>query len=174
MNTHATDPAIHKFELSGLGKAPFRIMGCEEKRGPIRSSHNGAEVSVGAPGQPMGTCDYCGQGIAICWNIRSSDGKTFIVGSDCVAKTGDAGLKRAIQPIVRKMTKARDDARIEAAMDRLADVEAALRAQPHPVAFMAERGMTLFDSVEWTFRNAGNAGKIRAARIVESCAKDGA
>ena len=52
---------IHVFEKAGLGVAPFRFVGVEERRGPIQIS---ATLFVGAPGQPMGSCQLCGTGIA--------------------------------------------------------------------------------------------------------------
>ena len=76
---------LHPFEISGLGLAPFRFVGFERKVGPINLADG---LTIGAAGQPMGMCDHCGQGIANCFSIKSSDGKTFIVGSDCVASWG--------------------------------------------------------------------------------------
>ena len=75
---------LHPFEDAGLGVAPFRFVGVENRVGPI-SLGNG--VTVGAPGQPMGVCDYCSQGIKECCIIQDSTGKTFVVGNVCVGKT---------------------------------------------------------------------------------------
>lgn len=67
----------HAFERAGLGIAPFHYVGMYEK----------VYVAFpGAPAQPSGTCDYCGNGIRYCCQIQSADGKKFIVGTDCVAK----------------------------------------------------------------------------------------
>lgn len=74
---------LHPFEESGLGKAPFRCTGWEHRVGPIKLS---CGMEVGSPGQPMGTCDFCGNGIAVCMQIVSADGKRFEVGCDCVKK----------------------------------------------------------------------------------------
>jgi len=90
---------IHAFERAGLGKAPFRCIGVEEKRGPI-TLPNG--LQVGAPGQAMGTCAFCSQGIAECYLIQNADKKQFTVGCDCVRKTGDAGMRKAINMHVRR------------------------------------------------------------------------
>ena len=67
---------MHPFEAAGLGLAPFSYVGMTEK------------VYSACPGhsQPAGTCDYCGQGIKYCCEIRSADGRSFIVGCDCVRK----------------------------------------------------------------------------------------
>lgn len=43
---------IHKFELAGLGKAPFHFTG--------QVSEKTYQACNGAPVQPASTCDYCG------------------------------------------------------------------------------------------------------------------
>lgn len=76
---------VHPFERVGLGKAPFRVAGYEKR------------VFYACPGAPMqcgGSCDYCGTGIVHTFIIVSADGKRFVVGSDCVAKTGDRAMVR--------------------------------------------------------------------------------
>lgn len=67
---------IHPFEKAGLGKAPFRCVGCRENW----------FVMPGFGQKPGGTCDYCGTGILYEYVIKSSDGAEFVVGSDCVMK----------------------------------------------------------------------------------------
>lgn len=69
---------MHVFEKAGLGKAPFRCVGLTEKV---------YQSCQGAPVQPGGSCDYCGTGIRWCFDIRSADGKRFVVGSSCVERT---------------------------------------------------------------------------------------
>lgn len=105
---------VHKFEAAGLGKAPFTFLGMERRVGPIDLGNG---MSVGAPGQPMGVCDFCGTGIADCYIIRSADDKHSIVGCDCIRKHGDAGLVKVIDPIVReaKNRKARERAAVKRA-----------------------------------------------------------
>lgn len=163
---------VHAFERAGLGKAPFRVVGVEVRYGPIPIlDKNGHPTggSVGAPGQPMGTCQFCSQGIAECWIIRSSDGKTFDVGCECVRKTGDAGLRKSMAPHKRKMDHAKADARIERAKESMmdADVIHALESQPAPRGSRAPNALSW---VRWMMQNAGRAGMIRAARLVESAA----
>jgi hypothetical protein len=68
----------HPFEKAGLGYAPFRCVGCRE---------NWFEMP-GFGRKPGGTCDYCGTGILYEFVIKSADGKSFVVGCDCVRKTG--------------------------------------------------------------------------------------
>lgn len=97
---------IHKFEQAGLGLAPFSYVGMHEK------------VYVpcpGAPAQPAGTCQYCGNGIRYCCNIRSADGKEFIVGTDCVRKvysvTNVARMESDVQKLAREKRQAAAAAR---------------------------------------------------------------
>lgn len=68
--------SMHPFEIAGLGKAPFRCVGMEEK---FITHPTGTT-------QAAGTCDYCGTGIRYCYQIQSFDGKGFKVGCDCVGK----------------------------------------------------------------------------------------
>lgn len=163
-----TTKTIHPFETAGLGKAPFKFAGMYEDRGP-KQYPNG--MTVGAPGQPMGTCEYCGQGIALCCRIASADGKTFVVGSDCVEKTNDpkfaetpaerlaaAALLRGVNKELnahkaaqRRRLKLK---KLAAIQDWFNDNQARLSSMPNPV----RPGETLWDCVCWYRRNAGARG----------------
>lgn len=70
--------ALHPFERAGLGRAPFRCTA-------VRT--NWFEMP-GFGRKPGGCCDYCYTGILYEYVIESSDGKAFVVGSDCVRRTG--------------------------------------------------------------------------------------
>lgn len=162
---------LHKFEKAGLGKAPFRIMGHEEKRGPIDLGNG---LTVGSPGQPMGTCDFCGTGIVDCFRIASSDGKTFIVGSVCVEKTGDKGLMKIVKSeISRKQTAqrhAREAEKIIVLQAKLADpvIRESLSAVDHPLRWRQAQGDTLLDWAEWMMANSGNSGKMAVFRALKT------
>lgn len=136
---------VHVFERAGLGKAPFRFIRVERRVGPLDMGNG---CFVGAPGQPMGTCQYCGEGIAECCVIRSADGREFVVGNVCVGKTGDAGLRKVVAAAVREHRREaqarRDNAKIDAARERVQDpkVRAHLASFPHPYADRAAKGMT--------------------------------
>ena len=147
---------IHKFEEAGLGKAPFKFIRVFEK----------VYVSCpGAPAQAAGTCDYCGNGIKYCCVIRDKDGKEFIVGNECVKKTEDAGLHSVTDKAVRSMiSEAKRVAKFEANKAKAAEAErifrsgqidAALKALPHPNTYMADKGLTKYDYIEWILVNAG-------------------
>lgn len=100
---------LHVFTRSKLGLPPFKCVGVYEDVGP-KTLSDGSQV--GSAGQSMGVCDHCGTGIRDCYQIKSGDGKTFVVGSSCVEKTGDAGLIKSYKnsPEVRAFIKAKRDA----------------------------------------------------------------
>lgn len=90
---------VHPFEVAGLGRAPFSLVGYSKEVGP-RVLADGTQV--GAPGQPMGTCAYCSRGIAHVFKIQSSDGVESGVGCDCVLK-----LDREDNKLVSAVKKAK-------------------------------------------------------------------
>lgn len=61
----------HIFTEAGLGKAPFKVIGYEER--------------------PTG-CAFCGRGIKKVSIVKSSDGIVSSIGCECVKKSGDKGL----------------------------------------------------------------------------------
>ena len=70
-----TTQATHIFEAANLGTAPFTFLGHADRgRGNLTG------------------CAYCGTAIRHEFLIAGSDDRKFVVGSECVYKTGDAGL----------------------------------------------------------------------------------
>lgn len=150
---------VHAFELAGLGRAPFRLVRIEERRGPILlGSSGGVEHWAGAPGQPMGTCAFCSTGIAECCVIRDADGREFIVGNVCVGKTGDAGLRKAVNAAVLSLRHARDDRKIAEGVNWFLS-QAGADFGPSP----SGRG-TFAEYFFWMMDHAGRSGKLRAIR----------
>lgn len=90
---------IHRFEEHGLGKAPFAFVDMFQR--------------VNQDGYPIGTCRYCGNGIKYCYLIRSADGRSFEVGSECVKKTDDEGLKRIVDVAKQDRKRALEMARYQ-------------------------------------------------------------
>jgi hypothetical protein len=175
-----TAPAttIHKFEAAGLGRAPFKFVGMVKQdiaygQAVVNSEEfrAGGILITTAPG---GACAYCGTYILNMFNIKSADGKVFHVGSECVQKTGDAGLKKVVAAKVREMDSKRRHAREAAQLvEGLAflgrvDVAAFLAATPHPIKFRADAGETYLDSVAWMLANAGTSGKLRTVKAVRA------
>lgn len=154
--------AIHRFEAAGLGKAPFKWVGVSEQRGPIKRTINGIEVEVGSAGQPMGTCAFCGTGIAECHSIKSADGKTFIVGSDCVLKTGDKGLKKEVSRLRTEAAGRRADARIEATLNKWTPNDgSALDAKMQE---LTGKQLGWFVFVQ---KRGGRSGMLKVTRVIE-------
>ena len=160
---------MHPFEKSGLGKAPFRLVGHGTRIGPIRIPNpDGTTTEIGSPGQPMGSCKHCGMGIADCYVIRSSDGKEFEVGSSCVLKTDDPGLKKEVKRIRTKIDHDKTDKRITDAY-ALLEQDAGVR-----VVLESRKGTrsTMLDYVLWCKTGAGRSGKLKCARIIEATKKE--
>lgn len=101
--------ARHTFEISGLGKAPFKVV--QPKQHAIEA---GATFF----------CEHCGTVIKNRHFIKSADGKVSVVGVDCLKKTGDAGLVEGIKRIAREQ---RAQAREETRMKQRAEREAGER-----------------------------------------------
>ncbi len=172
---------VHKFQAAGLGLAPFKCIGVYQDVGPHVSEVNGCRVEVGSPGQPMGTCDYCGTGIADCYVIQSADGKEFRVGSSCVAKTNDsrlievvdqktAELRRQKAEIRRRAKFAKDSARVAAAVALFEANLATFEALPHPRGFTDRatgKALTMADQIRWMLKNAGMSGRVDTAIRIE-------
>ena len=142
----------HKFEVAGLGVAPFRFIGMSE---------NAITYPDGTT-QAGGSCDYCGTGIRLECHVQGADGRRFKVGCDCIAKVGDVGILKAYKssPEFRAHQKKLRDAKGKAAMATISDLmrqyTTALKAKPHPHGFKdRETGqpLTKFDSLTWQFEH---------------------
>jgi hypothetical protein len=147
----------HPFELSGLGKAPFRYLGFSE---------NVIKYDDGTS-QAGGTCDHCCAGIRYQCHIQSADGKKSVVGCDCILKLNHCN-NRAVDPaMVAKVTsevakRRREQARQRRAAKRAATAREneaafikldmdALANHPHP----SIAGKTFADYVTWCYKNIG-------------------
>lgn len=166
---------MHPFEKAGLGKAPFTLAGNYRSVGPIKLA-DGTEL--GAPGQAMGTCDYCAQGIADIYVLRGSCGTKFNVGCDCVMKAWKAlpntdPVVKSINRIKRKAQKDREAKRIEAALAELENNEA-LRERLGAISRNIEDHPeeTVLTGMEWMVKHAGHSGKLRTTRNIEKHLKD--
>ena len=153
---------MHVFTRSNLGAAPFRCIGVHQKLGPI---HMADGTEVGSPGQPMGVCAHCGTGIADCYEIRSADGNTFVVGSSCVEKTGDAGLLRSYKnsPAVRAFRRAKREVRAKAVNVQLTDLLAASKEKLEVMMIKKWNGQmeSQFDYFKRIIPQCGASGRSR-------------
>jgi hypothetical protein len=131
------------------------------------------QACQGAPVQPGGTCDYCGNAIRYCFGVRSADSKTFVVGCDCVEKIGDSGLVRQIAPAVRKLRRDKAAARAAAvavelnqAIQSRAERMASL---PHPLGYsdrVTGARLSMLDWARWMNNNCGATGKAAILRRI--------
>ena len=160
-----TTNQLHVFERAKLGAAPFKFVGMEEK--VYQACH-------GAPVQPGSSCDYCGTAIRyVCW-INSKDGKRFKVGTDCVAKTGDAGLIKQLKssPEQRALNKAKADAKDKRVRDEL---DAILANPPEALKQATTLGwdngirkqVPMLSWIETSLRWSGAAGRARNLQLIK-------
>lgn len=95
--------ALHAFEKAGLGPAPFRCVGLYSIPSPTLAEHNPTAYAAALADMPRGlhcgSCNFCGTAIMHNFIIESHDERRFVVGSDCVARTGDAGLLKATRRV---------------------------------------------------------------------------
>ena len=153
----------HKFEKSGLGKAPYQLVGY--RYSPVTTDQNGVKVSGN------GNCMHCGRPIAHIYICKSSDGIVFELGCVCVDDLHDTELSKAVKA---KDKEVKNDARKEKLeVSRQAQYEAEKKAEqealvkienefeavkpelekrPHPNAYFASQGKTLLDYVLYFLR----------------------
>lgn len=122
-----TATMIHKFELAGMGKAPFTLIGMYSIPSPSLGESNPMAYQSALEAMPrdvsVGSCDYCHTPLVHNFILLSADKKKSVVGCDCVKKVGDRGLEDAIKTKRREVNR---EARLAA---RQAAYEAELDAQ---------------------------------------------
>ena len=154
---NATVEKIHKFEAAGLGIAPFRFIGVETAGDRAAVQRERESAGMVFTTNYATSCDYCGQGIQNAFRVRSADGREFKVGCECIRKTGDAGLMRAVSDEEsakrRQKSAKRREAKVERERRLLAAFRAgecaSLRSQPHPKG----REGSAHDYVAWCVDN---------------------
>lgn len=167
MTNTAAPNTVHTFELAGLGKAPFKFSHFAQLK------YDRAQTAY----HSGGSCDYCGTAIMNAYYIKSADGRTFKVGSDCVAKTGDAGLRKVVNKAKaqheRSLKAARALTTAEQITAWLSDdaVVSILESYPHPRGFA---GKNLAHYCGWMLDNAGDSGRATVAAMIRRTIKQGA
>lgn len=164
------DTMQHPWELAGLGRPPYRVTGVETRVGPI---HMPDGTMVGAPGQPMGTCDYCGQGIKEVFRIASADNRRFEVGCDCVRRAyqeANLPVPTAVQRHEREKRQAAGQARDRLVRERLRCIldnpPLAIRSATVRTPWGEERG--LLDEMRRVLPLCGAAGRARHLKRIEA------
>ncbi|RLP52509.1 MAG: hypothetical protein D6160_20595 [Ketobacter sp.] len=111
---------VHRWELQGLGRGPFRCEGVFRIPDRALAEWNPlayqAELQKIPMGFGVGTCAVCGMSLVNNFLIRSTCGNTFSVGCECVKKTGDYSLIKAADlmnfvAVGERRRKAREDER---------------------------------------------------------------
>ena len=137
---------VHAFEMAGLGRAPFSYRG----------------MSLG-----KGSCAFCGTYIVEHFWVKSADGKSFKVGSDCIYKSDDAGLRMMVDADKAKAKRDKDAAKVAAVREQMADgsIREALASMPHPKGW---EGKTLLDWADWMMEHAGTKGRLDVGRVIKA------
>jgi len=116
----------HKWELDGFGKAPFALKGIAELPDTSLAEANpqayNNALAILPKGYGIGTCYVCGHALKINYLIQDADGKKFVVGSECVKISGDAGMVKRMDYHRRKRDRVRRAAKREE--QRLAQLQA--------------------------------------------------
>jgi len=121
----------------------------------------------GVPAKPGGACAYCSQGIRYCFWVQSADGRKFYVGSECISRTGDKNLAKAVDAekakFAREQRLQKANSIREATRELLDADPTALTQQPHP----SIPGKTLRDYVKWLLLYGGTASTAKIAKLIK-------
>lgn len=110
--------AVNKWELAGIGKAPFKCVGVAElpskallEAGNVEGYNNHMRSLPLEYG--LGTCYVCGMALMVNYLIRDAEGKKFVVGCECVKKTGDTILTNEMNEARKARERAKRAAKRE-------------------------------------------------------------
>lgn len=94
----------HPFQEAGLGEAPYRLAAvismpsaalCEANVDAYNNAVRECNAQARYYGVHLCSCQFCGMALMNNYVIRDRRGVHFVVGCDCVAKTGDGELMTA-------------------------------------------------------------------------------
>jgi len=140
MQDKETMQHVHQWTDQGLGEGPFRLVDVISfpsksilEANPMAYNSQVAELHRQAGGYGLDglcCCHSCGMGLQHNYIIQNAAGNHFVVGSSCVAKTGDAKLVTKVEAMERKRQQELRRARAEAKRaEREAKLEMELQAQ---------------------------------------------
>lgn len=165
MNTESPKTIVHCFEEAGLGKAPFRFVGCKSYAGNGETRIVDQRGGVTTSTTPGTSCAFCGTYIVEAYVIESADRKRFNVGCDCVYKTGDFGLVNLVKKAANKLHTEKRHIREAAKIAQLmAEIEAnkeALSALPGMNDWAVKHDKNAYDHALEMASYSGNAGKLK-------------
>ena len=161
---------LHPFERSNNGLGPFAFIDAISLPSPALAEANPSAHAVALAqahsqarehGVRLGCCDHCGMGIMHHAVIAPADGKRFVVGFDCVAKTNDPSIGKPAE--VARAKREREARRIKAEEKREARHQAWLKAvNPETGETNAERLKR--ESIERAAREAAQRAEDDAVR----------
>lgn len=137
----------HVFEH--LGKPPYKYDGFAELVfvNPVTGSCKAG-----------GACDHCGTAIRNAFYFTSSDGKRFKLGSSCVTKSGDRGMRKFVSEETRKAKAAKEKAALPGIRAEVAQLveekKVELQKLGHPNYYFCSQGKTLYDYFVFSQRGA--------------------
>ena len=118
---------LHPFEKSGCGIGPFKFVCGISLPSNALLEHNPfahelqlreAQFQARSFGVKLGSCDHCGMALMNNCVIRDSKGNHFIVGCDCVKKTGNAFLGSKAKVAEAKFQRERNRERRQIAEEK--------------------------------------------------------
>lgn len=139
--------AVHPFEAAKLGRAPFACTDC----------------TIGEH-----RCAYCTTPLKYLYHIRSADGRTFIVGSECVKQTGGAvaGFETFNRQMQARIRELQAKARKERETAKVADAAAAWKAEhAAEFAYMQKRAAAGNNFYAGQLGNVERYGSIFDSRL---------
>lgn len=101
----------HLFTESGLGAAPFVVVGywSMPEKSLVHSNPSFYQAEMAErPAAAKGICDHCGRAITHHCLVRSAEGKLSAVGLSCAKRSGDSGLVGKAELKKKEEKKVRD------------------------------------------------------------------
>jgi hypothetical protein len=174
-----SDQPIHVFEKAGLGRAPFRCVAVASLPSPSLAEANPEAYNNALRDLPrgigLGSCHFCGTAIMHNFIIESADDRRFVVGCDCVGRTGDAGLIQQVKRVrVEDRLAKRNAARSlkKAEREAIWAAERAERAKTFAAehAALIERAKVFFEASAFIqdVTEKGLAGRFISDRALEA------
>lgn len=159
MDTNPDRKRISKFEVKGLGKAPYRCLGVWSAPSKSLMEHNPEAFNMAwreAPklsdGFHLTTCAHCGTNISDAYIVKSGDGLLFAVGSSCAGKIGDTilDIDKEIRELRNKKARERNRAKSKENWDR------SLAMHARTLALVEESGFSEYlESLPSVYRYKG-------------------
>lgn len=135
----ATMVTDHKWEASGVGSAPYRIITVIEVPSASLAEHNvsgynnamrGANEQARAYGVSLCSCNVCGMSLQNNVVVRNAEGNHFVVGLDCARKSGDHQLVTQAKKVQLQRDRAkREEKREQRRMESIERHQRELEAQ---------------------------------------------